>query len=321
MDKKSATCKICGNEDKNDFYTVNEMMFGLRDSFSYFQCNRCKCLQIETIPADLSKYYPSNYYSFREEKNPSPLRKRLIHLRNKYAVFNSGVLGKLVYYFFPYEKLRGLSQINNLDTKSKVLDVGCGSGYLLKDLKSLGFKNLTGIDPFLSDKLVTLNEIDLQKKSIFEVNEKWDLVMFHHVFEHVKEQSETLAKVFSLLNENGKCLIRIPTVSSFAWKEYKENWVQLDAPRHLFLHSLESIKILAEKNKLKIESLEFDSTEFQLWGSEQYKRNIPLTDKKSYSQSPKNSIFSFWDMYRYKKIAKKLNRKSEGDSIAIVLSK
>jgi len=36
----------------------------------------------------------------------------------------------------------------------------------------------------------------------------------------------------------GWCVIRIPTVSSFAWEHYREQWVQLDAPRHFFLHKV-----------------------------------------------------------------------------------
>lgn len=41
------------------------MMFGSRDKFDYLECARCDCLQIEEVPADLSQYYPANYYAFQ----------------------------------------------------------------------------------------------------------------------------------------------------------------------------------------------------------------------------------------------------------------
>jgi len=52
------TCKICGNKENNTEYTAREMMFGFRDEFNYFQCNNCQCLQIESFPENISKYYP-----------------------------------------------------------------------------------------------------------------------------------------------------------------------------------------------------------------------------------------------------------------------
>ena len=61
-------CRICGNAEGNHAYDVREMMFGTRETFRYFQCGRCHCLQIARIPDDMSRFYPGNYYSF----DPSP---------------------------------------------------------------------------------------------------------------------------------------------------------------------------------------------------------------------------------------------------------
>jgi hypothetical protein len=39
-------------------------MYGTRETFSYLACADCGCLQISNIPADLARYYPSDYYSY-----------------------------------------------------------------------------------------------------------------------------------------------------------------------------------------------------------------------------------------------------------------
>ncbi|MDR1147199.1 MAG: hypothetical protein LBK66_01060 [Spirochaetaceae bacterium] len=58
-------CRICGNDrDNKDYYVKDYELGGGRDTFHYFQCHSCKCLQIAEIPADMSIYYNSGYSSF-----------------------------------------------------------------------------------------------------------------------------------------------------------------------------------------------------------------------------------------------------------------
>src|SRR4249920_2455956 len=61
---KLHTCAVCGNGEANQTYTVREMQWGMRDEFEYFECSKCGCLQIVDFPSDISKYYPTNYYSY-----------------------------------------------------------------------------------------------------------------------------------------------------------------------------------------------------------------------------------------------------------------
>lgn len=41
------------------------------------------------------------------------------------------------------------------------------------------------------------------------------------------------------------CLLRLLIVPSQAWREYGVHWVQLDEPRHLYLHSVDSLRAVA----------------------------------------------------------------------------
>jgi hypothetical protein len=133
--------------------------------------------------------------------------------------------------------------------------------------------------------------------------------MFNHSYEHVTDPEQTLKSISDKLSDNGVCIIRIPTASSYAWENYKENWVQLDAPRHLFLHSVESMKYLANKVNLKLdEEVAYDSTAFQFWGSEQYQKGISLHDPKSHKVNPKSSTFTKEQIRDFRKRAEELNR-------------
>jgi 2-polyprenyl-3-methyl-5-hydroxy-6-metoxy-1,4-benzoquinol methylase len=288
--------------------------------FHYFQCARCNCLQIEDFPLDVAKYYPDTYYSYQAPPSRNTLRKLLISLRDHYAIYSRGFIGKLLYAKYPYPSLRSISPLP-LRKGTHILDVGCGSGTLLYSLSALGFTNLLGVDQFISEDIEYDNRLRVQKKDVYNVEGKWDLVMFHHSFEHLPDPMKTLDAVSRLLNSNGHCVIRIPTVTSHAWKHYGVKWVQLDAPRHFYLHSVKSMKILADKTKFDMHTVIYDSTSFQFWGSEQYKNDIPLCDKRSYLLNPHNSIFSKRQIATFARRAEELNANNQGDQAIFYLRK
>ncbi len=59
--EKKIECRICSNKDEKQIFVAKEKHFGLNDEFIYFECPNCETLQIEEIPADMSKYYPDGY--------------------------------------------------------------------------------------------------------------------------------------------------------------------------------------------------------------------------------------------------------------------
>ncbi len=316
-------CKICNNSKNNKTYKVKEMMFGFKGQFLYFECSKCGCLQIKKFPPNISKYYPSNYYSLSIDPRSyfkNPFMNMVKKIKNTFIVFDKGFIGKVISSNFPFESLRSLSMID-LTKDSRILDVGCGNGYLLYNLREIGFKNVLGIDPYINEDIKYKNGLVILKESLSNINGKWDVVMFHHSFEHMENPLQILSIVSKLLDKHGVCIIRIPTVSSYSWRHYHENWVELDAPRHFFLHSTKSIMLLAKKSNLGLNKVVYDSTEFELWGSEQYLKGIPLRSDNSYGENPSNSIFSKRDINVFKRRVKMLNAKREGGRAAFYLIK
>ena len=312
---KPSTCRICGVTADNDFYAVREMMFGTGDLFDYFQCSACSCLQIVEFPVDISRYYPAHYYSFTPKRRlfqHNIVDKAMRRFKDRHTVFNDGIAGSLVSRFSPNKKLAALSRVP-LNEHSRILDVGCGDGWRLYALREIGFRNLFGLDPFLEQDIVYDNGVQVLKRSIHEMRGEWDLVMYHHSFEHVPDPLFELTMVFRLLPAGGCCLLRIPTVSSYAWEHYRENWVQLDAPRHYHLHSLASIEVLAGKAGFVVTEVLYDSTKDQFQGSELYQKGVPLVSG--------NGMFGLSQERQWKREAKKLNREKRGDQAAFYLIK
>lgn len=312
-------CNICGNSRNNKKFWVKEMMFGLRDEFTYFECSDCGCLQIAEVPKNMRKYYPSNYYSLKKELSDNFVKRILKGQRNKYALFRKGIIGKLIYKIYPNSlfNMIGLLKVNY---NSRILDIGCGAGNLLCSLNEIGFKNLLGLEPYINKEIIN-GDVKILKKSVHELldNQKFDLIISNHSFEHIPDQLATLLKVRKILSGNGTCLVRMPVKTEYIWKRYGVNWVQIDAPRHLFIHTPESFRILVDSTGLIINDVIYDSNEFQFWGSEQYKKDISLKAENSYSINSKKSIFSKKDIMVYKRLAKKLNIQKQGDQAIFIL--
>lgn len=312
-------CIVCGNFGDNKAFKIREMMFGTREEFDYLECGSCGCLFMIEPPEDMIRFYDHEiYYSFNF-RELNFFQKFIQRKRNEYCLFKKGFIGRIINKKLPNTNLESL-RIADVHKKAKILDVGCGQGHLLYSLNDLKFKKLVGIDPYLKKEFMSEN-LKILKKSIFDMpnDSKYDLIMFNHSFEHMIDQIDVLNKVSRILSEDGICMIRIPIKSEYIWKKYGINWVQIDAPRHLLIHTLKSFNKIINKTSLKIKKIIFDSTEFQFWVSEQYKNDIPYYSNRSYRNNPKNSIFTKKQIENFKIKSNELNKNKLGDQATIIL--
>ena len=313
-------CRICQNEEGNISFELKEMMYGFRDKFNYFQCVSCDCIQIVSPPADMKKYYPVDYYSYKtENKLRKPGLFRQLQCQSIIRG-NRSLAGKIITHKYKppayYEMLKNLSLF---DLSSPVLDIGSGSGELLKKFYRVGYKDLTGVDPYIEKDIIYNDRLRIEKKELFDVNRDFDAIMLHHTLEHMDHQPEVLKKLYSLLSKNGRLLIVIPIVSKPLMEEYGLNVVSLDAPRHFYIHSYKSISLLLEKAGFVTEKVIYDAHEFSFWGSEQYKNNISLhNNAESYLVK---KTFSDEQMAEWRTRIEELNKRGESDNLAIYLKK
>lgn len=308
-------CKICGNSESNKTHAAREMMLGLRDEFTYSECSRCGCLQLVDVPADMGRYYPKDYYSYANKRS---LGSFLRNQRAAYVRNGMNPIGALMAYLYgPDAAFNSITRLN-LSKNSSVLDIGCGSGGLLLSLKRAGFSKLTGADPFLPNDIET-NGVRLFRKPLNEVEGEFDVVMLQHAFEHVAEPQLVLKQLNKILKPNGVVILRMPVGDTYAWKHYGVNWHQLDAPRHLFIHTSKSMAIVAGGAGLSISEVVYDSNLMQFIVSEQYARNISQADKRSYTSNPFRSIFSLREIKMFRQRARQLNEQNDGDSACFYL--
>ena len=305
-------CRIC-DQKLTEQITIKEMQLGLREDFSYGVCPNCGCIQIMEVPADIEKYYPAYYAPFNAKPpvlKKLPVFKRMVkntRIRRKYKQGNNMLLN----YFKPI----------NTSTYAKILDIGCGNGVLICDLYNQGFNNVEGVDKFLPEEIDYGQGVKVLKKDLSEFEgQKYDVLMMHHVLEHIEEQADVLNECHRLLKQDGDLMIRIPIVGE-AYKIYAEKWVQLDAPRHFVIHTLKSMAVLAQKTGFVIQKTVFDSDFFQFAGSEMYEKNIPLHDPISLKPNGFGQYFSEKEIEDFERRAAQLNASGNGDQAIFYLKK
>lgn len=294
-------CMIC-NAAEFRIHEAREMMLGVKAAFIYRECMGCSCLRLMNIPEDMSPFYPNDaYYSFSTGFRQASGWKQAL----RQAILGIGGRGHIIRRSYPL--VNQIIEQTGARCFSRILDVGCGSGSLVRRLRELGFKRATGLDPFAVNDPPYVRRCNLN-----EIDGEWDVVMFHHSFEHMEEPAETLRAVRRFLAPDGRLLIRMPVVN-WAWKEYGTNWVALDAPRHIWLHTENSFRMLAAKNGFKVQQVIYDSSELQFSGSELYRRGIPLhsVDRAIY--------FSSLEIEKFRKNADELNARGLGDAAAFTL--
>ena len=262
---------------------------------------------------EMSKHYPKKYSSLKEA--PSS---KLRELTDKliYPVNGSIFLKILLHPVRPF--LRTTKIIKN----GKLLDVGCGTGNFLRKMKKYNM-NCYGVEPNDFDK----KNAKKHKLKIFHgtltqakyQENYFDLITINHVLEHVNNPTRILKELRRILKPNGTIIIRVPQIDSLAHQLFKEYWVHLDIPRHLYHYSTTTLKKYAKKTGFKIENISYKqrpsgfSRSILYWNNKFRKKQIDLADQNIISKALLSLLFT--------PLSYICNILKIGDEVEIILTK
>lgn len=257
-------CPLCGSADISKRLSVIDSTVS-GEVFAVFHCADCSLRFTQDVPdADsIGKYYKSEDY-ISHTNTSKGLVNRLYQLVRKKALKQKR---KLI------EKTTGIKNGN-------LLDVGSGTGSFAAEMKNDGWQ-VTGLEPD-EDARKVAEEINGIKLSSIELiynlpAGNFDVITLWHVLEHVPDLAGYIKQFKTLLKPDGKLFIAVPNYTSLDADIYKQYWAAYDVPRHLYHFTPKSMRMLMEKNELKIVDIKrmwFDSFYVSLLSSKNKNRNI-----------------------------------------------
>jgi hypothetical protein len=274
---QATVCQVC-QSGMGTLHRVQEMALGTRDDFYYMECSECGCLSLVDVPVDLERYYPSDYSTF-------PIQRASLLRRVRNALYLSNFS-----FLVNWKQRDDFDVIRRvkLSKTMRMLEVG-GAGSLLNDLRELGY-NARGVNSFVSEDIVDRHGVRVERKSLAQIDGKFDVILFRRSLECMPIDVLKLAREH--ITREGCCVVCIP-ILGWSWQNYTTCWAEIDAPRRRFVHTPKSFSLLAEKSSFRIEKVCFSTTASQFWTSAFYQQGVPLIRVPQPTRAQKSRLREF----------------------------
>lgn len=236
-------CQSCGSDRTAPLFAAVE------PGFRVVGCPDCGLGR--TWPAvptsEIGRWYPEVYYG-RENVRFNPFFEYLTRLFRK----------------------RRAAVLHNRVPRGPVLDVGCGRGFILNYLRSLGYeahglefsdtaawhaRHVLGLDVATGDFLASPHEKD-----------RYHAVVFWHSLEHFANPLEAVGRARELLKTGGLLAVAVPNFDSLQARFFGRYWFHLDVPRHYFHFGPRALEAMLTRHHLRVVQTDHFSFEQNPYG-------------------------------------------------------
>ncbi len=273
LDFEHISCNLCNSKSYDFLFTAKDWFFEMPGEFPVVKCKNCGLVYLNPrlTSKAISNYYPKDYYthvplvSNKDFANSTNKFNLIIKIKEKIksllinyyygksprwkrflSVFIILLFNKRIY----TKNRRGL-----IGESGRLLDLGCGNGSYLYNIKQ---------DWLVGKKIIDCFGVDIDRKalkyalegglkvkegtltSVAFPDDYFDIVRIGHTLEHISDPLGVLKEVFRITKQRGKVIIEIPNFDSIGCKLLKDKWAGIDAPRHYFHFSPETLKKMLE---------------------------------------------------------------------------
>lgn len=220
-------CPLCNSDDFNVEFDREDLNAKIPGRYCVVRCNVCDHMFLNPRPTTYSiknQLYTDDYDQYQSGNSKLGLKNLLqsYGLHKRYKLITKHV------------------------SSGRILDVGCASGEFLKYMKKFSEWSLVGLEPISQAANISRDKLDIEiiNNTLDEHNfneEKFDVVTFWHVFEHVEDPIKTLHIVEKILNHEGIIVLTLPIMNSIDHWIFGKYWIGFELPRHLHFFSKEKM--------------------------------------------------------------------------------
>jgi 2-polyprenyl-3-methyl-5-hydroxy-6-metoxy-1,4-benzoquinol methylase len=245
--QETIPCPLCGNAVSRTFLPC--------DGFVFVRCTACSVVYQNPRPVfdDLRRRYGEEYFTYE--------------ITNEEAFFRLMRLGMADVGF--QERTAGLP------APRRFLDIGCATGMLIESMKKEGWET-QGVDVCRESAEYGMSHrgvnifVGTLEEAHFPDN-RFQVVHFSHLIEHVPDPRGFLAEVKRILAPGGLAVITTPNVDGFQARLFRKAWRSAIAD-HLVLFSRKTLgRLIAEAG--------FDIRQSVTWGGLALGTTAPIIKK------------------------------------------
>ena len=238
---EAAACCACGHRAADPFITAEDDLTGRPGRFTFRRCRACGVVyQTPRLTIERVKDYYDDEYLAHRQRSDWGWMSPLFH-------WAMGSIDR--------EKLRICSRYLALDASSAVLDVGCGGGTFLANLRERHGSTAVGVDFVdLADR-PALRGVEFHCGLFYDQDvgsRRFDLVTMWHFLEHDYAPLRSLIAARRALGDGGRLVIEVPRLDSLTFRLFGDRWPGLQAPQHTALYDRAALLKLVERADLEV---------------------------------------------------------------------
>jgi len=152
---------------------------------------------------------------------------------------------------------RELATINDRPP-GRVLDVGCGLGFFLSGVAQGWEKHGVEVSAYAAERARRWGDIhhgDLESAEYPDAH--FDVVVMHHVIEHIPDPARALCEARRILRPDGLLIMATPDFDSGCARHFGERYRLLHDPTHITLFSNESMHRFLRDHGFVIEEVDY----------------------------------------------------------------
>ena len=239
---ETVACNLCGSTSFTPIHQIPDYLLERDVQTTLVQCKNCGLMYQNPRPTleEMGTHYPPEYESYAPP--PGKNTPRLLQMA------------------YDYGRFKRARMITRVKAGGRLLDVGCSTGTFLLSMRDKPGWTVQGVEISEHPARIARDEHGLDvftgtletahfPEATFDAITLWD------VFEHVHDPVATLREIHRVLKPGGVLLMRVPNGDSWDAKLFGPTWAGLDAPRHLYVFGLKTLRQMLEQQKFHISKL------------------------------------------------------------------